>query len=106
MPFVVLAEPCAHTCITHCLRGSAERRVWRWQLNSFGIARQEEEWLRRRSSSSPPFGQQPNDEYNQNLPELTLIEGKQQVAIKRDEPPRSPFVPILPLFTAVGITLL
>jgi hypothetical protein len=40
------------------------------------------------------------------LPELTLIEGKQQVAIKRDEPPRSPFVPILPLFTAVGITLL
>jgi len=32
-----------------------------------------------------PFGLQPNNQFNQNLPELVLIEGIQQFVMKRDE---------------------
>jgi hypothetical protein len=31
------------------------------------------------------LGYQPNDQLHQNLPELALIEGNQQVAMNRDE---------------------
>jgi hypothetical protein len=36
-------------------------------------------------SNLQPFGQQPNNKFNQNLPELVLIEGIQQVAMKPGE---------------------
>jgi len=36
-------------------------------------------------SHSPAFGPEPNNQFNQNLPELVLNEEIQQVAMKRDE---------------------
>jgi hypothetical protein len=36
-------------------------------------------------SNQQSFGKQPNHQFNQNLPELALIEGNQQVATKPDE---------------------
>jgi hypothetical protein len=42
-------------------------------------------WLPGEDSNLQHFGYQPNNQLHQNLPELALIEGNQQVATKPDE---------------------
>ena len=55
-------------------REVAEKRFW---LNDFRTTEI--------TSHARPFGHKPNYQFNQNLPELVLIEGNQLVAMKRDK---------------------